>query len=177
MQKYRDSIAGAMVICFAAAIFAASFHIRQFTITSLGAEFMPRLTAGFMAVLGGILLFRDLGKHLFSSVAASAAAATPDARPEPHGDHKNAPPPAGKIAGRWAVVLNIALFSSYLLALEQIGFIIATSVYLFFQIELLAARNRRRWVVFAVLSVAVSVVSYYVFTTFFRVMLPPGLLA
>ena len=63
MTKYKDTIVGAVAIGISIALFIATFSIKEFTRTSLGADFVPRLTALVFAALGGILIFREFRKN------------------------------------------------------------------------------------------------------------------
>lgn len=161
MSKYKDTVVGAVVILISIVLFIASFFIQEFTRTSLGAGFVPQVTAIIFCALGIVLIVRE------RRAAPKQVSAQASARP-------------GKVvglAGPLPVVLNILLFVIYLLLLEKIGFTILTPIYIFFQILLLTypAKYRLGW--FAVLSIIVGVVSYYMFVNFFQVMLPNGILS
>ncbi|MCX7813119.1 MAG: tripartite tricarboxylate transporter TctB family protein [Pseudothermotoga sp.] len=63
----------------------------------------------------------------------------------------------------------VVLFTLYAYLLRKLGFLILTSLFLFFSMYLFGSR---RYITNAVLSVVTSLVLYYVFTTVFRVPLP-----
>ena len=165
MSKHKDTIVGVVVIALSVALFIATFFIKEFTRTSLGADFVPRITAVIFAILGLVLILRECKAN------ALAAANPPPAKQEKKPVEKHG------VQGLTAVILNIALFTVYLLLLDRIGFVILTPIYIFLQILLLTdpAKYKLGW--YAVLSVVVGVASYYMFVNFFQVMLPNGILS
>jgi hypothetical protein len=160
VKTYRDMAAGGVVVCFAVLLFAASFSVRDFTASSIGADFLPRLMAVILVALGLVLVYENL--------RANAAVA-----PGRGGADSGKPFP---VSGSLLVVVNILLFCLYLFFLEDIGFLICTALYLFAQMWLLTAPVRRRPLLFAVVSVFTSAVSYYLFVLVFQVILPAGIL-
>lgn len=162
MTKYRDTIVGATSIAISLALFAATFGIKEFSRTSLGADFVPRIAALIFCVLGIVLIVREHKRNR----ALADAPACPAAPAEP----------VEGLTGPLPVFLNIALFAVYLLFLEKIGFVLLTPPFLFLQILLLTNPKKYRIGWFIVIAIAVSVISYYMFVNFFQVMLPNGLL-
>jgi hypothetical protein len=146
----------------AIALFAATFGIREFTRTSLGAGFVPRLTASILFLLGLILLVRGV-KQRRSPMAANPS---PEAAPTPEAIEG--------LAGPLPVLLNILLFFIYLLCLEPIGFMLTTPFYVFCQILLLSNPKKIACFRFAGIAVALTAASFYLFTRFFQVLLPNG---
>ena len=158
MKTYRDMLSGGVVVCFAALLYAASFSVRDFTASSIGADFLPRVMAIILAVLGCSLIYGNLK----ANAAVGGQQAVPG-KPFP-------------FSGALLVMVNIALFCLYLYFLEDIGFLICSSLYLFSQMWLLTAPSRRRPLFFAVVSVVAVAVSYYLFVLGFQVILPEGIL-
>lgn len=172
MTRYRDSIVGGVVMVLAVVLFAMTFGIEEFTRTSLGADFVPRVTALVFFILGLVLVLRERKKN---REGAPASVRSPKSASAVMAGTSEKPPVEG-LTGALPVVLNIGLFAAYLLLLERVGFMILTPFYMFFQILLLTNPRKFRYVWFIVLSVAVSVLSYYMFVKFFQVMLPNGVL-
>ncbi len=152
-------LSGGVVVCFAALLYAATFSVRDFTASSIGADFLPRMMAVILAVLGLALICGNLR----ANAAAAGKEEGASGRPFP-------------VSGALLVAANILLFCLYLYFLEDMGFLICTSAYLFAQIWLLTAPSRRRPLLFATVSVVTAAVTYYLFVLVFQVMLPAGIL-
>ena len=163
MVKYKDTIAGAASIVISVVLFIATFSIREFTRTSLGADFVPRLAALVLCLLGVVLIVKDYRARRNAPTSGEPKPAAPAA-------------PAEGLTGPLPVLLNIGLFVVYLLLLERIGFVILTPIYMFFQILLLTNPRKFRLGWFAVLSIVVSAGAFYLFVNFFQVLLPNGVL-
>lgn len=157
----RDMISGAVVLCLAAGLYSLSFTVEEVHFSGVGAQFMPRLIAVLFAVLGAALILTAARKN----AAVKAAGLTPE-----KSGNDRAP------NGYLLVLANIILFTLYLFCLEPVGFLIATTVYLFLQMLLLSAKHERRHGLFCAVSLLTSVASYYLFTKGFLVILPPGIL-
>lgn len=164
VTKNKDGIVGVASIVIAVILFIASFGIREMTKTSAGAGFLPRVTAVILAILGAVLVIRQLRANR-SAPANSTPSAPAKATEKPVG-----------LVGPLPVVLNILLFVVYLLLLESIGFLIMTPIYMFLQILLLSDPSKLRIGWYLVVSVAVCTGAYYLFVNFFQVMLPAGIL-
>ena len=76
----------------------------------------------------------------------------------------------------WRVLVTILAFTVYVVVLSSVGFMISSVVYLIVQMTVLAPKEKRNYLLFAVISVAVSVVVYYLFRNGLNVLLPAGLL-
>ena len=60
--------------------------------------------------------------------------------------------------------------------LQPVGFIVCSSLYVFFQILILSKGMKRNYPAFAVVSIAASVSAYFLFVRVFQVMIPAGIL-
>ncbi len=163
MSKYKDGIVGGAAVCISLILFVASFGIREMTKTSVGAGFLPRVTAIIFATLGLVLILRQRK----TNCAARAKGCAPAAKPKEK--------PVG-MTGPLPVFLNILLFVVYLLLLEKIGFLIMTTLYMTLQMVLLTDPAKVKIGRFVVISAVVCFGAYYLFVNFFQVMLPAGIL-
>jgi hypothetical protein len=161
MAKYRDIITGGLAVVFAVLLFALSFGIKDFSSVRLGPDFVPRLTAGFLGILGVILLVQGLRPMYLSrkNPAREKPAPAEETGKSGHG-----------------VLLSFLLLGGYIALLDSVGFIITTTVYLFLQMILLSHETHRRYVLFALISAGTAVAAYYLFVGFFEVMIPAGIL-
>ena len=77
------------------------------------------------------------------------------------------------------VVYTFALLIGYAALMKPVGFIITSIIYVFLQILILTPmkkRSRKVMGIAAIIAVTFSTVLYYVFTKYFMVLLPPGIL-
>lgn len=77
------------------------------------------------------------------------------------------------------VAYTFALLIGYAALMKPVGFIITSIIYVFLQILILTPikkRSRKVMGIAAVMAVTFSTVLYYVFTKYFMVLLPPGIL-
>lgn len=70
----------------------------------------------------------------------------------------------------------VALLGAYVFSLKKIGFPIATPVYLFLTMCLLASKEKRNYKLFAIISLLFSAVVFVLFYYVLHVMIPVGLL-
>lgn len=93
------------------------------------------------------------------------------------------PPKGVKLQGFLHVVpfkllLSLLLLFLYFVTYQRIGFILSSIFYLIFQSLLITEKGKRRnWIVFIILfSIGVTVLIYFVFTRYFTLFLPRGIL-
>ncbi|MEG1720068.1 MAG: tripartite tricarboxylate transporter TctB family protein [Pseudoflavonifractor sp.] len=158
LKRYIDLIGGVIVLLFAAVLFIATFSIRQIVGMTIGATFFPRVAAAILALLGTIIVVRGI------LVLRSA--------PKSTGEKKKFKLSEGALC----TILTLGLFAIYALLMEPLGFLISTALYLFFQMIVLSPKEKRKYPLFAIISVVASVAIYFAFTKLFYLMLPPGIL-
>ena len=73
-------------------------------------------------------------------------------------------------------MLVIGILAVYCFAMKSIGFFILNPLMLFFEMVLMAPKEKRRYVLFAVISIVATVVIFCVFFYGLDLMLPAGLL-
>ena len=154
MKKYRDIISGGVIFAASLILFIMTFFMRRLTVLSVGPEFMPRIVFGMMMVLGLVVAAEGLKN------CRTAAA-----------DEALEPKPRNKTA-----LLTLLLIMIYIACLKQIGFLITTAAYLFFQIMILAPKENRRPLQFLIIAVLSSSIIYYLFLNVFQLLLPAGIL-
>ena len=164
LHWYRDAIfAGILFLIFAFFLFS-SRHIQVMLASSVDAKFFPTVICTAAMVLCAV--------NIVTGVLRGNAA-----RQKELGDHTEH---AGSTASEKNVAvrsaLSIALIIVYLILLKPLGFVIASSLYLFIQIMLLSERGKRHPVLYILISIAVSVLCYLFFRNIFYLMLPSGIL-
>lgn len=154
-KKYWDLASGIFLLGFSVALFIGAQNVKTLSISSVGSGTFP----SFIAVLLAIV-----------SIAIIAGGAK-----KARGPDEKQKPVEGK-PRMWAVVATFAIMAAYALLMPILGFIIMTTVYLFAQMYIMAAKEHQRPIIFGIVSVVTSVSVYYLFVTVFSLMLPAGIL-
>ncbi len=78
---------------------------------------------------------------------------------------------------RFGGIGTIFLMVLYMIALEPVGFLVSTTIYLFLQILLLSDKTNRKPVMFGIISLVSSVSVYLLFNYVIQVPMPNGILS
>ena len=154
-----------------AAAFSVFYLFQTTTIKIFGgatggvnARTVPEIWGGCLLILSIILIVR--------SIYGMAKAKKNPTLPEQGNFIKN-------LIDKREVVYTFALLIGYAALMKPVGFIITSIIYVFLQILILTPikkRSRKVMGIAAVMAVTFSTVLYYVFTKYFMVLLPPGIL-
>jgi putative tricarboxylic transport membrane protein len=154
LGRYKDVIAALAFMTFSAALFFNTGSIRVFAPNSgsyINARFFPYLLSsvlGAFSVLQLIISIRNL--------------------PESRTDAGTGMSRDGMIR----IALTLALLAVYVAFLQNVGFLIMTAVYVFFQTLLLTPRNRVNKKFALGLALISSSAIYFLFTYVLKLMLP-----
>lgn len=159
---YNDTILGAFLTIASAALFASSFSIRimKLPISAVDtARFFPQLIFGCLIPIGLVLVVRGLFKA--KGLRESA----------PSGEKLEEQVLAFKrsIVALLAIVIFIA-------GMEPIGYIPMAILYMMFNMFYMCEKAAWKPVLFLIVSVAVALLSYFLFRQFVYVRLPAGIL-
>lgn len=152
----RDGFTGLAVLAASLFLFWGTLGLERHPMVPVGPAFYPRIVLGVCIVFALALVVADL-------VARRRAGA-------------GAVPAAGAAKANYRLVAAaFAVFTAYVAALPYLGFRLSTLIFLLAMPAVLEApRDRRRWVVIAVLAVVATAVSYFVFERYLHVLLPRG---
>lgn len=162
----KDIFASAFFIVFSIVMYIASNSIIKLTVSKIGADFVPKLVAIGMLILSVFYLIQAIKQQVRVNREGNTNAPT---ETDIDGKEKKKISPLSVLATVGLLVLYIAL-------LPFIGFLITTTVYLFFQMYLLADKTERRIPLFVIISVVTSIFIYFIFKYVFYLMLPSGIL-
>lgn len=165
LRWYRDAVSAAVLLLVFGFFLYASQDIRVMLSSSgVTAKFFPTL----ICLCGTVLCAVNVVSGLISGNAArrEALSGTEEAETEDHA--------AWTVAVKSA--LSIGFMILYLVLIRLLGFVPASILYLFGQMCLLTEHWKRKWLLFAVISVAVSVICYVFFRNVFHLMLPKGMM-
>ena len=127
----------------------------------LGPKAFPRLLAVALILTAGVLLIETLRARHTGSANASAKT-------------RDESKPGGSDSAPYFVVALVAVWTFlYFLAFEPLGYVVATSIYLF---ALMAYFNRGKWIANALTSTLFCAGSYFMFTSLLGVSLARGIL-
>ncbi len=118
-----------------------------------GGDFLPKLCSLFWVIISGLMLCASVMKSTAQSEVKK-----------------------GNIKG---FLLTLILLFLYVLLLKPIGFLITSSFYMFLQMLLFVPReliNKKRLILFAVISILLPVLVNLLFANVFSLILPAGIL-
>ncbi|PMC35945.1 tripartite tricarboxylate transporter TctB family protein [Bacillus sp. UMB0899] len=163
----KDIFASAFFIVFSIVMYIASNSIIKLTVSKVGADFVPKLVAIGMLILSIFYLINSVKQQIRSKKELNSQTSV-NKEEEVVEEKKKISP--------LSVLGTVGLLALYITLLPYLGFLIMTTVYLFFQMYLLAAKTERNIPIFIVISIITSVFIYYIFKYVFHLMLPAGIL-
>ncbi len=162
-NRYKDIISGIVVLIVAVVFFVAATMLDESTISTLGPEFMPQAVSVLVFGLGVINLY-SCTKKLKNT-------------PKPEKSTQEKPKVTFK---EWFYShldwVSAALMLLYVLSMDYLGFVISSSIFCFLQMHIMTCKQKRNYIVICLVSFTLPAIIFYVFTNFFYLMLPPGIL-
>ena len=159
MAKNKDVVTGLIAIGLAIFLFVISGNVRDFAAVGVGAGFLPRVAAVLMGILGVALTIESWRQGASRSLQKKPAPASRETTSD-----------VVEVFGGWvAVVLSAGLMCAYVGLLEYLGFILTSTLYAFCQILILAKNAKRNYLLFGGISLATSVIAYFLFVRVFQV--------
>lgn len=151
--NYRDLGTGLFFMIFAIIMYQQSYNIVITVHDAMGPRFFPQLVSILMGILSIILIIASFNSNLESRK---------------------------KFENKSSLLTTIIILILYALFLEKIGFIILTTIYLFFQIILLLPKeyikNRKYLLITGAVSIITPIFLYFLFYKVFSIFLPTGIL-
>lgn len=147
-MKTADKIVALLLIILGILVFWQASQITFFSDELLGPSFFPKFLAIFLIFLGVLLLVRSLIVSEFPKIELD-------------------------VQGVWKIAAVILCSVIYLLALEPVGFLLATPLLMFALMMLLKRGKLLTKIVFSVLF---PIVAWGVFKEFLNIPLPWGIL-
>ncbi|OFO61137.1 hypothetical protein HMPREF3023_02805 [Peptoniphilus sp. HMSC075B08] len=149
-KKVKEILISVVFMLVGIFIYIQAMNIEPLMKNELGSGYFPKVVAGTMIVLSILNLFLNLKKT--------------------HIEDEN-----NTKSDLFGGLSTIALIGIYSLLYQKVGFLIGTSLYLFLQILILAPKEKRNIMLFAIISVVFSVFVYYLFTRIINMPLPKGI--
>ena len=158
-KKKKDILISALFIIFGIgmAVYSTRYRNSSTFETDVGSNFVPMLCSLGIAILSAI--------HMIDAFLDRDPAYS--AEPE-----KTTAARSDLLRG----AATIGLLLAYVACFRKIGFLVSSIVYLFLQLMVFSPRDKRRWILNAVLAVVLPTVIYVLFVHVMNYMLPPGIL-
>ncbi len=153
MKRYGDLITGVIGMVIGAALMVYAIQIGIKEGQAIGADFLPKICAVIICGLSAKLAF-DGWKSSRAYV------------PQEQEYQKNYS----------AVLITAAACILYAAMLKPVGFVITSILFLYLTIVLMSKKEETSYVKFAVITVVTVLAIYFVFTKFFGIRLPKGVL-
>jgi hypothetical protein len=152
----RDGIAGLVCLAVSLALLVMSLDLPPASQVSIGPAFYPRVTLFLLGGLSLILVVMDVLAHRRQPAGAAVlAAAVP--------------------RNYTLVLITFVLFGLYIALLPELGFRIATVLFVAaLQVALDWPRSTKQWALVAIVAVATSLVCFAIFEDYLSVLLPRG---
>jgi putative tricarboxylic transport membrane protein len=162
-NKLVDILSAVFLAALSFLLYVSTFSFKQLTISAIGSAFMPQIVAIGLFILSVVLF---INAFIGWKKEKKSAEETEESQIKEEKE---------KISYT-LVFISLGLMVIYLFLISKIGFLIATSAYLFIQIYLISPDDKRSPIKFAITSIVTSVLVYYVFKNVFYLMLPAGIL-
>lgn len=163
LKKNKELIGAWVVLAVAVLLFILSFLVQRNTVSTVGPGFMPRLVSILLFILG-LLNLRNTIRNNRTTSKEDNETVSPEKKTLKDFLLDNLD---------WASSILILL---YVFSIGTLGFPIASILYMFLQMIVLSHGQKRNWILFVLLSIAVPVAIYFAFTKCFYLMLPAGIL-
>ncbi len=163
-SRKRDFYLGIGFFLFSIGVWIASFSIKHLVVARIGSAFVPQLAATLLGVLSIVLILQSVYRTPKGSIAErTKTASLTEQEAETASNRKK------------RVRLTFLLILFYLIFLEPVGFLITTTLYLFFQFWVLS-RRKPNLPLYGIIAIFTSVIIYYLFVKVFVLFLPAGIL-
>lgn len=157
-KKCKDLILGVVMLLFSGFYLYYAQQIKtrpKLTPAYASAQIMPKLLGLLLAILSVLCIIQGIKK----------------VRTADEGEKKKAD--KGDIM---AVTLTFAVIIGYTLILPTLGFCLSTAIYLFLQMNILAPKEKRNYVLFAVVAVVFTAFVFVAFRVGLQQLLPRGII-
>lgn len=158
MKRYADVVSGGMVALFGLVMLIETRSIQALMPMDFGPKIMPRIFAICLILLGTIISVTGVIKF----------------KNDPSSVQSTRLGTLGKYE-LMKISITLGLIVFYVFSLRNLGFILTSIIYLFFQILILGAKpNNKKLIVYVTVSLFFSIAIFYLFTGVFNVFLPVG---
>ena len=155
LKKSGDLTVGIVFLAVAVVFYVLAGQLPPSLLGGVGSDFVPKI----LAVGTGILSVMQIVSGVKTMKKDFSGEAPKEDKPE-----------------YIRVLATVAAFGIYVTVMENVGYLISSIIYLFVQMVILAPKEKRNYLLLAVIAVVFNVVVYFVFRNALNVMLPKGIL-
>ncbi|SDK99127.1 tripartite tricarboxylate transporter TctB family protein [Natronincola ferrireducens] len=157
IKKYIDFVPSIILIFLGIilAISTNSIKIIKGMSYSLGSDFMPKVGSSLLIIIGLAILIQASIKFKSKAVADDEVSLKPVNLP---------------------VIYTLISLLAFVGLVEKLGFLITSMLYLMFQIYILTPKGKFSFIKTGVISITTSIIIYFIFVNFFKLILPAGIL-
>ena len=159
-RKCRDLILGVIMLAVSGfyLYFASQIKTRpKLTPAYASAQIIPKLLGILLAILSVLLIIQGVKKYKAYNEAEETE------KKMERGD-------------LMAVILTFAVIIGYILILPELGFCLSTIIYLFLQILVLSPKEKRNYLLFAIVAVCFTFILFVAFRIGLQQLLPRGVI-
>ena len=153
MKKYADVITGAVGLVIGVIVLIMSIQIGIAEGQAVGADFLPKIVSVLMIILSAVLIWNGIQEARV---------------------YEDRPPEYKK--NYLGVAILIVAGILYAQLLKPVGFIITSLVFLFLALCLISKKEETNYLKFALITIVMVLLIYFVFTKGFGIRLPKGIL-
>ncbi|MCI6888392.1 MAG: tripartite tricarboxylate transporter TctB family protein [Lachnospiraceae bacterium] len=157
-KKYGDIVVGVFFMILSVVLIAMAKMLPKSKVMEIGPDFMPMVIGVITLILAAILTFLSV-----KNFKMKAASIDPDSLPDC--DYKR-------------VLSSVILVLVYVFAMQPVGFILSTLVFLLLQMLVLSpddARGKKDIIKLAIIDVIFTLVVFFLFRYGFKIVLPAGI--
>ncbi len=154
MKKYGDMVCGGIGVAIALIMFILSVEIRIKEGDAIGAAFLPQIVSVIVFALSAVLVWRGWQSSRIQQENSAAV----------------------QLANTKGVVLMMGCCLLYAYLLKPLGFIIDSAVFLYVSLCLMSKKEETNYIRFGIITVIAVMAIYLIFTQFFGIRLPKGIL-
>lgn len=159
-KKCRDLILGVVMLALSAFYLIFTFQIKtrpKLVPSYSSAQIVPILLGTLLAILSIILIVQGVRKMRAY-------------KPQEGEDKKSAREDTISVA------LTVAVILLYILIMQPLGFCLSTVIYLFLQMTVLAPKDKRNYLLFAIVAVVFTALIFVAFRIGLQQLLPRGII-
>ena len=159
LKRWKEALIGCIFIILSIVMYVEAGKLPPNLLGGMGPDFMPKVVSSGMGILGILQLITGIRR----SAAGEKSGEPEDKNEEDQPEYLR-------------VLLTVLAFGIYVFTMQSVGFLLTSVIYFFIQMMILSPKEKRRPVLYAIISLVFTVAVYFIFRNGLNVMLPRGIL-